>query len=771
MGSGIGRLFVEVDPDRQLPQSNPYIIALNEAHRLFGDKNLVMVGIQPVEGDAFSPHCLSKIAEITEGLGAIPGAVQPLLLSISSTSAKHVHRQENGEVVIEQLMPRIPTSPAEAQLIKTRVLDDPFNIGVLVSPDASALAIYATFELSPKLPGYVQLHRAIEDILRSADDGSFRYSVSGVVAVSAAMTAHTARIAYFFPIALFVIGLVHYHAFRTWQAVVLPLLTGLLAVIWALGLMGHLSVALDPFNATTPVLILAIGAGHAVQILKRYYEELPTAATNEDAIVLSLAHVGPVMIAAATIASLSFFSLATLGTESIRTFGLFTGFGIVSALAVELTIIPALRACLGRPVDASRTAEAEASPWLSDILATMATRLANRTGALVGTLAYAILLAMTVLLSRNLVIDTSLKQSFAQTDPIRSGDDWLNSKFAGTNTLLFLIEGPHEGALAEPAALEAIDRLERAVEGIDGVGKAFSVLDILKRLHGALAEGGAHSELPPSKEAALQYLFLYSLSSGEALTSFVTPDYRIAKITVMLHEDNTSYGEQVIGAARMIASQTLPPGFSMRVAGTLASNAALSHSVVRGKLLNIAQISLATIVISAAVLRSLLGGLLVAVPLTVAVLVNFGAMGALGIRLDITTAIVTAMAVGIGADYAVYFLFRLREEVARGRTFEAALIRSVETSGKAILFVSTAVAAGYAVLCLSGFRAFEQLGLLVALSMVSSSMATLIAIPSMLTLIARTRWIQPILGKAIAGDEYTSGDTREPFRHSAGGPT
>src|SRR5205823_9144805 len=103
-------------------------------------------------------------------------------------------------------------------------------------------------------------------------------------------------------------------------------------VLWAVGLMGLLGVPLDPFNTTTPILILAVAAGHAVQVLKRFYEEFDRTHDVEAAIAESLARVGPVMIAAGTIAALSFCSLVTFRTATIRTFGLFTGFGILSAL-------------------------------------------------------------------------------------------------------------------------------------------------------------------------------------------------------------------------------------------------------------------------------------------------------------------------------------------------------------------------------------------------------------------------------------------------------
>jgi predicted RND superfamily exporter protein len=178
--------------------------------------------------------------------------------------------------------------------------------------------------------------------------------------------------------------------------------------------------------------------------------------------------------------------------------------------------------------------------------------------------------------------------------------------------------------------------------------------------------------------------------------------------------------------------------------------------MVRGKIINVLQIAAITIVVAGIVLRSVLGGLLVAVPLAIAVMINFGVMGLFGVRLDIATAAVTAMAVGIGADYAVYFLCRIREEFGICANFEDALTRALATSGKAVLFVSTAVALGYSVLCISGFRLFVQLGSLVGLAMVTSSLATLLVLPAILTLVSDTPWVYRILGTATLSSSRKS---------------
>ncbi|HXQ23227.1 MAG TPA: MMPL family transporter, partial [Candidatus Acidoferrales bacterium] len=127
-------------------------------------------------------------------------------------------------------------------------------------------------------------------------------------------------------------------------------------------------------------------------------------------------------------------------------------------------------------------------------------------------------------------------------------------------------------------------------------------------------------------------------------------------------------------------------------------------------------------------------------PLAIAVIANLGVMGWSQTWLDMTTAAITAMGVSIGADFAIYLIFRIREEWARTPSLEAAIRASLRSSGKAIFFVSSAVALGYMVLPFAGFSLWTRLGVLTALIISISALTTLTVIPS-LALIIRPRFL------------------------------
>jgi predicted RND superfamily exporter protein len=735
-GSQLPALRVEIDPDANLPQDHPYIRALKTLEDTFGEKNLVVIGIFPKNGTIYSAPFLAKLQHITRRVAEVPGLIRSTYLSIPAPLVKSI--EGDGEtLLVRQVLEGTATTAAKIAEVRRRLHANSFYLGTIVAKDDSAAAIIANFRLSPEMPGYPEIQNRLDQVLSEENDGTFDVYFGGTVALNAGLARITERTVLLFPVALLIIALLHYEAFRTIQGMVLPVLTAILAVVWSLGLMGFLRIPLDPFNTTTPILILAVAAGHAVQILKRYYEEYERYRDAHVAVRVAVAKVGPVMLTAGVIAALSFFSLTAFRTAVIRNFGLLAGFGILATLLVELTLTPALRAILPAPQRDELAREARSGRLLASILGRLAAFVSARPGTVVA--ASLLVIAVAAVGAARIHVDTTFKRQFPRGHPVRLADDILGRTFSGTNTLVFLVEGPVEGALNDPAALTAIEGLQRFVETDPDVGKTLSILDYVKEMQRAL--NGGRAEIPPSADLVSQYLFLYSMSGGpEDLNSQIDLEHRRAAVRVFLRSDSTAYGEQLLARVRERVAATFPPGYVVNYSGTIASSAALTEAMVQGKMLNMLQIGTIIIAVSGLMLRSLLGGLLVATPLAVAVLMNFGVMGFLGIPLDVITSPIAAMAVGIGSDYAVYFLFRFREELAVSRTATLALASTMQTSGKAIVYVSSAIAGGYLVLCSSGFVFHIELGTLVALAMVVSSLAAITLLPA-LALIVKPRFL------------------------------
>src|SRR5262249_32412749 len=155
-------------------------------------------------------------------------------------------------------------------------------------------------------------------------------------------------------------------------------------------------------------------------------------------------------------------------------------------------------------------------------------------------------------------------------------------------------------------------------------------------------------------------------------------------VYALARSDDVGWVDGVFRRLRETAARELPPGVHARVAGGgLAQAAANNETVGREKLLNILQVSAGICALSALAVRALVARPLLLSPLACAVAINLGRMGWVGSWLSFATASYTAMGVSLGADLAIYLLFRLREEMP-DRPLEEALRRALRTSGRAI---------------------------------------------------------------------------------------
>lgn len=726
-------LRLEVKLSDEVPADHPYTHIDDRLGERLGVHQTAIVAIGVRDGDVVNPVTLGKIRRITDGMARLPGLVPSSVLSLTAHNVKAV-AADGDAVRVEALVPAdVPGDPAALAKLRADVLSYPMYVGTIVTPDARGAMILGDFENDAPTEAITE---AIERLAAAERDARTEIWVGGQPPALAALNGATRGIIPLVALALAVIALVHYEAFRTLQAVFLPLVTAALSVVWAMGITAALGFNLTPWTAITAVLVLSVAAGHAVQILKRYYESYHELGDNRAAVAASLVRIGPVMAIACGIAAAGFGSLATFGIPAVRDFGLMAAFGVLSTLVLELTFIPATRALLRAPRSAE--ALAERSHRLLDPAIEALTRAVLRSPARVVAVACAaIAIALAGML--RIEVNSAFRSWFDEDAPVIAADNAIRARFTGTSTIRVLIEGDSPDALLEPQVVRGMAALQRALREEDAITGTLSLADYVQVMNRAMHDGAAEAyAVPDSREAIEQYLLLFE--PGD-LSRVVSSDNQTAAIHALSRKDRVAWVEALFAKLRGVAAREFPPGVRVEVGGGELGQAAANNStVVLHKLENMGQIAAVIFVLASLVFRSLAAGLLVLAPLVCAALVNLGTMGWIGSWLSFATASYTAMGVSLGADFAIYLLFRLREEARAGRSLEAAIPAAMRTSGRAIFFVASAIAAGNATLLASDFALWRQLGGYVALMMTSSCLATLAVVPA-LALLARPRFL------------------------------
>jgi predicted RND superfamily exporter protein len=160
----------------------------------------------------------------------------------------------------------------------------------------------------------------------------------------------------------------------------------------------------------------------------------------------------------------------------------------------------------------------------------------------------------------------------------------------------------------------------------------------------------------------------------------------------------------------------------------------LNNLVVQSQIISILFSIICVFIIIAVSNKSLAAGFIGIAPLSISILLNFAVMGFAGIRLNLGTSMVAAVSVGVGIDYTIHCLEAYKREYRACGGSGGFLRKVFFSSGKAIIINAVSVGAGFAVLLLSRFTMLGDLGLLIAITMFSSALASLTVLPALLAL-------------------------------------
>lgn len=297
-----------------------------------------------------------------------------------------------------------------------------------------------------------------------------------------------------------------------------------------------------------------------------------------------------------------------------------------------------------------------------------------------------------------------------------------------------MVDTGEEDGVKNPQVLQEIESFQQYAESLPNVGKTSAFTDIIKRINQELHESDpAYLKIPATKGAVSQYMLLYSLSGAPGdFSSLVDYDYQRTIVKVMIksskQEDHLALYEQL----NQYQPKYLTAGFKLEYGGMTISRLAFIKYVVEGKILNMVIAILIVLFFCSVVFSALKIGLIAIVPLVFSMITTMGLMGYLGINLEMATAIITAIGIGIGVDFALHFLMRFKEEVVLLGDLELATVQTMQTAGRAISFDVLSNVLGFSVLLLSTLQPVQNFGGLVAMMMLEVAISTLLLIPAII---------------------------------------
>lgn len=724
------RAEMDTEMKNQLPRDLPTRLHLDEVERIFGgtDMAMIVLSADPV----VSRGALTRLQKLSAGMESLAHCQRV----VSPFTAKDLRGDSLG-MTVEPAIDAIPETPAEQKALEKRIAANSLVYGNLVSKDfrhAVAICFLSTDAKDAAL---------IDDLERiiAENPGEGEALVGGMPVTRVSLTRDMRKdMRRFLPIGLLVMLVFLLACFRQARGVVLPFVMTVMSIIVAMGLIPMLGWKIHTVTVLLPVILLAVANDYGIHLLARYQEDN---APGNRLSSQELARRGAVELARPVLATgittiVGMLCLLSHMIVPAKQLGVTAAVGVGFAMVGSLLFIPAVLAALPKAKPVVDLAGPQKAPGLLDRLLARVAAMVPRHPKRILAVALVVCLGAGAFATR-IVVDTNPMSFYEREEPIWRSTHLLNQHLGGWAGLSVVAEGD----IKDPEVLRELEDLERHLQKHPSVGTTTSMAGLMRKMNQVMHEGDPTQDvLPETKELVAQYLLLYTMNgSEEDFSKLVDFDYRHAQVMAKVTDSGTRAATDVVEYTKDYLAAH-PDGSLTLVGGLLDVMADMVHHIVWGQIASLAWAAGLTTLVVALLMRSLVGGLLAVSPLLLALTMIFGVMGLGGIELNLVTALLSSIMIGVGVDYSIHFLWRYRDERQAGLGPEEAVARSLATTGRGIVFNGLSVVVGFVVLALSAFYPVRFFGLLVAISILASLVAALVVIPALVVLL-RPKFLEP----------------------------
>ncbi len=181
--------------------------------------------------------------------------------------------------------------------------------------------------------------------------------------------------------------------------------------------------------------------------------------------------------------------------------------------------------------------------------------------------------------------------------------------------------------------------------------------------------------------------------------------------------------------------------------GIMGILAAVNDEVERSHVANISLIFLVIFVLHSVTYQSIPSGFIILLQIATATMMSLAYMAIRGLGLNINTLPVQSVGVGIGVDYAIYIVDRIRQEVIDTEDIDEAIRRAIRTTGMAVTFTATTIVGGIVLWGFSSLRFQAEMAQLLAILMVINMLGAITVVPTFYSV------MRPKVATALLTDE------------------
>ncbi|MEC8430154.1 MAG: MMPL family transporter [Pseudomonadota bacterium] len=718
---------------------------------------------------------------------------QDYLLAFYSADARY------GAVMIQTDFGAQPIEGYEPAVNATDiVLDDSFVDFDAFSPDdsfdlefdESAQIQEVSFEPVDML-GYTNFHLMTKALYQKYDE-QFEFFPVGNPPMMEFMMDVLTQMQVLGLVMVLIFTLLLYTLFRSFSAVLWPMVTIAASMTWTWGLTVWLGVTISQMIALTVMLVFAVGIADCVHVMSAYFGFRRKGDDHYDALSKSYGKTGLAILVTTITTMAGVLALTTSELVPIQVFGMMSAFGVVLAFFFTLVLLPIL-------LDLWHPGAPEADDAsLADRIGALWHRLSNGTkiGAaliyivamylmlgpwvsmyitVISLLTYivvnwqlAILSAVPNFVARRpwlvlsvfaglfalcsygmtlIRIDSNMTELTKEGSAIRVAYETVDENMAGAMSMVIMVDTHTSDGLYNPRLLQAMDQLQSRIETSysDQVTRTNSLANIVKDTYKIMSDDDpAYYRVPDDDQMISQLLYLFNSANPEDRRALVSDDYSRSHISLNIYNAGSYQYQRFFEEISQEIDEVFGPlesefpELEVYLTGSMALLMRMADEVANSQFSSFTFAIAVISVIMIITLGSLQGGLMAMIPNMIPALLGFGLMGLLGIALDTDTLLIAPLIIGIAVDDTIHFMTHYRVELIRTGSISESLVSTIRDVGQAVMFTTMVLGLGFALLSFSDYLGMAKMGFFGSAAIFVALLCDLFLIPAMIIIFKPT---------------------------------
>ncbi len=714
-----------------LPLSDPEYIAYNKFKKKFGEDGTMMVlGLQTE--NIFQKDLYNSWSNLGDSIRKIDGIVNVLSVAHAFELKKDTIKRS---FVLQPIHRSTVNTQEQCDSIRNVFLNLPFYEGLIYNKDSSSTLMAVSFDsltLNSKKRAGV-LKEILVHVDRFEKEQNVTLAKSGLPYIrSVIANLVSGEFKLFLILALAITAIILLLFFRSFYAVLFPVIVVLFGVVAALGTIVLFGYKITILTGLIPPLIVVIGIPNSILILNKYHTEYMLLQDKFKALTIAIRRVGSTIFFANVTTAIGFGVFGFTNSEVLTEFGIIASLNVMITWLFSLILIPIIFSYLPNP-KAWQTKHLE-NKYLSRFIENVDNWVHNKRLAIYLVTLSIILISLVGMLKVN--VNGYMVDDLPQNSPVLKDLRFFENNFDGVLPLEVQVDSKRKNGLINIPSIKKIEKLDKMISAYPEFSRSISLNEVLKFSKQAFYNGDANFYALPS-EAEAAFILRYakqSGASGSLMKSYIDKNNQVIRISFQTRDVGSNRMNDLLDELKpRIDSIFNPEKYDVLLTGSsvlfVKGANYLLHNLVESLAIAFFLVALLMYVL----FKNLRMVIIALVPNIIPLIITASIMGYLGLSLKPSTILIYSIALGIASDQTLYFLTKFRHERKSDKLNTSRIISmTLKETGMSMIYTAIILFFGFGIFSASTFGGTVALGILLSITLMVAMLCNLILLPALL---------------------------------------